>query len=173
MAPSRRCFSLTAPLAKPTRSHVEIRPAHAVRQPLVEIGARHRITPLVQGELDTLCSLYAVINGLRLASFPNEPISMSQSRKLFACGVAYLHRLKGLGEALTEGLYTRRRLALARHLASIASSPRLQFVIERAGPDVQTMEDTYRWIMDSIFETQPVLIPLMGGLDHLSGLLPV
>lgn len=168
MPPAKRQSLSTTPLAKPTPSHDDSRLRFMPRQPLVEIGTRHRIEPLVQGELDSLCSLYAVLNALRLACPPSDPMTTAQSRKLFAQGVKYLHRKGGLEEAVTVGLYSRRRFALARYLAGAASSPRRKFAVERASPDMRTIDDIFRWISDSIFDGRPILIPLMGGLDHLS-----
>ena len=154
--------------AKFTSSPAADRQASAPRRPLVEIGARHRIEPLAQGELDSLCSLYAVINAFRLACHSSEPMAANQSKKLFALGIEYLQRKRGLEEALTIGLYTRRRLALARYLADVASSPHRKFIVERADPDLSTAEAIFRWISDSIFDGCPVLISLMGSLNHLS-----
>lgn len=168
MALAKRHFESNTRLAKSTSPNDGIRRGFVHRQPLIEIGARHRIEPLAQGELDSLCGLYAVINGLRLASHPSAPLAKAQSKKLFSHGITYLHRKKGLEEAVTEGLYIRRRLALARHLAGIASSPQRRFVVERADPNLDSIDDIFRWIADSVFDGWPVLISLMGGLNHLS-----
>ena len=168
MPPAKRQSLSISPLAKPTPSHDDNLRRFRPRQPLVEIGTRHRIRPLVQGDLDSLCSVYATINALRLACPPVDPMTTAQSRWLFAQGVEYLHRKRGLEEAVTVGLYSRRRFALARYLAAVASSPRRKFAVERASPDVRTIHEIFRWISDSIFDGTPILIPLMGGLDHLS-----
>lgn len=168
MPPAKRQSLSTSPLAKPTPSHDDNLRWCRPRQPLVEIGTRHRIEPLVQGDLDALCSVYATINALRLACPPSDPMTTAQSRRLFAQGVEYLHRKCGLEEAVTVGLYSRRRFALARYLAGVASSPRRKFAVERASPDVRTIDDIFDWISYNIFDCRPILIPLMGGLDHLS-----
>lgn len=168
MASAERHFEPTARLAKSTSSYDDTRRGFVPRQPLIEIGARHQLAPLAQGELDSLCSLYAVINGLRLACHPTAPMTKAQSKKLFLHGIAYLDRKKGLEEAVTEGLYTRRRSALARHLASLASSPERRFLVERANPDLNSIEEIFGWIADSIFDCRPVLVSLMGRLNHLS-----
>jgi hypothetical protein len=118
--------------------------------------------------MDALCSLYAVINGLRLACDPIKPVTVNRSRELFAEGVKFLHRKNGLSEAVTDGMYTRRRLALAQSLAALASTSERVCRIERADPAMKSMDEVFNWITSSIFDGQPVLIPLMGGLDHLS-----
>lgn len=165
---ARRNASSHSPLAKPTQSKSKSRSNAVVRHPLVEIRPRHRIEPFHQGDLDTLCGLYAIINGLRLASEDIQPLTMRESRKLFAAGIAYLDRKKGLYEAVTDGLYVRRYLALARCLAKLASSPTRQCSIERAGPNLVSIDDVFDWVRLSLFDNQPVLVPLMDSLNHLT-----
>jgi hypothetical protein len=135
----------------------------------VEITARRQLDPLRQGHLDGLCSLYAIINGLRLACAGSEIITRRQSKDLFALGLAFLERRGKLQETVAEGLHRRRRQALAHHLAEAISFSTRQITIER--PDKaerSSLADVFHWITTSIRQNKPVLIPLMGALNHLT-----
>ena len=84
-------------------------------------------------------------------------------------GITFLQRKDGLQEAVTEGMYLRRRLALARHLAARASDADLRFVVERPAHDRwKSIEDVLAWMAESLAHHQPVLVPLMGGIDHFT-----
>jgi hypothetical protein len=133
----------------------------------IDIAARHRIEPLLQGSLDGLCGLYGAINALRLALADQSPLTKSDCRKLFADGVEFLHGKKGLSNAAVEGMGTHRRFALARHLARQISSPRRRVQIERVDHRaLRTIEGVLDWIEVSLTQGMPVLLTLTGGLEH-------
>lgn len=144
-------------------------PAIEAASPRVEITARHQLDPLRQGQLDGLCSLYAIINGLRLACAGTVSITRRKNKDLFALGLAFLGRKGELHEVVAEGLRRRRRQALAHHLAQAISCSGRQVTIER--PDKaerSSLEDVFHWITASLNQNKPVLIPLMGALNHLT-----
>lgn len=135
----------------------------------VEIVARHRLKPWRQGELDCLCGLYGILQGLRLAVADNAPLSKAQSTELFAAGVEFLHRKNGFHEAALAGLKARRRLALAIHLARVVSNTHCPVVVER--PDYAawgSIDDLFGWIEQSLSDGKPVMAALMGGLNHFT-----
>lgn len=134
-----------------------------------EIRARHELQPLRQGHLDGLCSLYATINAIRLACAETGGFTHQQNKRLFALGMACLAEQGSLQKMITKGLCRRRRKALARHLAEAASCSIHKVVIER--PDCQKIAnvgDVFDWITLSLLQNKPVLIPLMGTLNHLT-----
>lgn len=135
----------------------------------VEIAARHFLDPLTQGQLDGLCSLYAIINGFRLACAETAPFTRRQCKELFALGLAFLGRKGNLQKDAAEGLCRRRRQALAHHLAEVVSSPGREIVIERPDKEERgNVGDIFRWIAASLSQNKPVLVPLMGALNHLT-----
>jgi len=135
----------------------------------VEIGARSQLDPLRQGHLDGLCGLYAIVNGLRLACAGTATIPLRQSKELFALGLAFLARKGRLQKAIVEGLHRRRRQALAHYLADAASCAGRQFTVERADKaEMSSVDDIFDWITESLQQNKPVLIPLMGALNHLT-----
>ena len=136
-------------------------------RPIVEIAARHRLEPYRQGQLDGLCALYGSINALRLALASDAPFTEPRCKGLFAAGVNFLHRKGGLHTAVVAGMGTKRRLALVRHLAKLISTTNCQVVVER--PDHfswSTIDDAFQWIDESLAAGKPVLIALLGGLNH-------
>ena len=149
-----------------TRTPENIPPATPNR-PTFEIAARHRLEPYRQGQLDGLCALYASINSLRLALAVHAPLTESRCKELFAAGINFLHRKDGLHTAATTGMGTKRRLAMVRYLAKLVSTTNCQVVVER--PDHSswsTVDYAFDWIDGSLAAGKPVLIALLGALDH-------
>lgn len=123
--------------------------------------------PLHQGDLTGFCGLYAVVNALRLAMADNAPLTKAQCKQLFAAGIDLLDRKNVLGEVAVAGMGTKRRLALARHLAKLVSPTNCQVVVERSYHSTwSTLDDAFGWIDESLAAGKPVLIPLLGALDH-------
>ena len=134
----------------------------------IEIAARHRLEPYRQGQLDGLCALYASINALRLALAEHTRLTERRCKDLFAEGVNFLHRKDGLHTATTKGMGTKRRLALVRHLAKHVSTMTSCLVVVEQ-PDHSswsTIHDAFEWIDESLSVGKPVLIALLGALDH-------
>jgi len=135
----------------------------------VEIAARHHLDPLMQGQLDGLCSLYAIINAFRLACAETAPFTRRGSKELFALGLAFLARKGNLQNDAAQGLRRRRRQALAHHLAEAVNLPDWQIAVEQPEKEERgELEEVFRWITASLNQNKPVLIPLMGALNHLT-----
>lgn len=148
-------------------THIRDKPAPLKAGATIEIAARHRIEPMLQGDLDGLCGLYGAINAIRLALADHLPLGPSASRELFAEGVEFLHCKRGLFAATIEGMGTRRRLALVRHLTRQIRAPQIQIAVERPDhSDWLSMADVFRWIECSLASGSPVLVELASGLDH-------
>lgn len=142
----------------------------------IELAARHKLKPYAQGSLDGLCTIYAIVNALRLALADQSPLSKSQCKDLFAAGAELLDRNTGFVIAATIGVRTKPRLALARHLAKLASTTDWIATVER--PDHSTwrsIDDVLAWIAASLLDEAPVILTILGGLNHLtvvSGITP-
>lgn len=132
--------------------------------------------PHVQGDILTTCGLLASINAIRLALADTAPVSSVQSRELFAAGIKYLHKKKLLVNALTEGMEIRQGRALAQHLCRSASTSTVKVSIERPDhSDWRSIDQAFAWIESSIVDQKPVILSLMGALDHttvVSGITP-
>lgn len=100
----------------------------------------------------------------------HAPLTKAQCKQLFAAGVEYLDRKNALGEVAVTGMGTKRRLALARHLAKVVSTiTSCRVVVQR--PDHaawSSINDAFGWIDQSLSEGKPVLIAQMGGLRHFT-----
>jgi len=72
------------------------------------------LTPFRQGELDSLCGLYSIVNGIRLALAPRE-LPKAQSRTLFKSGMQRLED-EECGDIVRVGLDAKSWHRVARHM---------------------------------------------------------
>jgi len=143
--------------------------SHTPSRPGIEITARHAIEPYSQGNLDSLCGLYAAINALRLALHDDGGQTKADAKHLFGQAIAYLDRKGALAETLAHGMETRRWHALVRHLAKHAATDSLTVDLERPEFHAKpTIADIFGWIDTSLAEGKPVLVQLSHGLNHFS-----
>ncbi|MEO5937714.1 MAG: hypothetical protein ABIQ43_01745, partial [Sphingomonas sp.] len=73
------------------------------------------VKPFRQGDLDSLCGLYAILNGMRLVLPPDLPITKLDCRQLFREGLAFLQE-NDCGDAARHGIPSKDWHALARFL---------------------------------------------------------
>jgi hypothetical protein len=124
------------------------------------------LVPYRQGELDGLCGLYATINALRLASSPAHPMPLRHAHALADIGFAYLNKRKKLQRAVSEGMGSRLRMKLARHLITHANTLSLQTYQMR---ELDIAPDTYAQTIEAeIMAQRPVCTTLNGALDHFT-----
>ncbi|MFC3423759.1 hypothetical protein [Rhizorhabdus histidinilytica] len=144
-------------------------PSTSLRPPAVEIGARHQIEPLRQGELDLLCGILSPLNAIRLALHATAPLSRAGSKRLFEAGVRFLHGKSGGPEAVYAGMGTRRWHQIAKCMAERASGSSMTIEVERPTFDaVPTVEQVFAWIELSLAAGKPVLLRLAKGVDHFT-----
>ena len=89
-----------------------------------------QLAPYAQGELDSLCGLYSIINAIRLVLYPVAPVSAAKSNKLFETGIEFLRQNDSLDPALINGINVRRWKLLAALLAEQASTSKWSIVVE-------------------------------------------
>ena len=89
-----------------------------------------QLTPYAQGELDSLCGLYSIINAIRLVLYLVAPVSAAKSHKLFEIGIEFLRQNDSLDPALVNGINIRRWKLLAALLAEHASTAKWSIVVE-------------------------------------------
>lgn len=134
----------------------------------IEIAARHRLKPYSQG-LASTCGLLCIINALRLAMADIAPLTERDCKRLFAASVEYLQRKPGFDRVAVDGMKISRTRSLARHLAKLASTRNSQVVVEQPEHAAwSSIDDAFAWIELSLSEGKPVLIALMGGLNHFT-----
>lgn len=144
-------------------------PSSSQLDSLIEIGARHEIAPLRQGELDLMCAVYSVVNAIRLALQDFEPLKLGRARQLFNAGVSLLEQKGSAAEALTSGVGTRRWHSIARRLVREVAKSNLGVELER--PDFSktpAIGEVIGWIEASVAERKPVLVRLAGGIKHFT-----
>ena len=89
-----------------------------------------QLAPYAQGELDSLCGLYSIINAIRLVLYPVAPVSAAKSRSLFEAGIEFLRDTGSLDPALVNGINIRRWKLLAASLAEQASTAKWSIVVD-------------------------------------------
>lgn len=128
------------------------------------------IQPYRQGQFDTLCGLYSVINAIRLAVYPERSFTKYHSRIMMEEGLKYLDRRKTrLLSALTEGMSNRLRLALANHVIKFASEE-WGVGLKTSIPNIERRDISraviVSFIKDNLHSGNPVCINLMGHHQH-------
>lgn len=97
-----------------------------------------RIEPYQQGRLDSLCGLYALINGARLIYADTAPLTGQSCKRLFADGMDFLTAKKGSRDAAHWGMTVGRQRKLAKTLFNgevLVERPKL-----RHGPPLPPLE---------------------------------
>lgn len=146
------------------------------RSCIAEIGTRHSIRPYQQGQLDYFCGLYSAVNAARLLLSGLAPVGEVASKAMLAAAAEYIDTKGGLHEALTWGLNLRRRHAVARHVAKVASTKECRLTLER--PEFRgwsSIDDAFAWIEESLSHGKPVLAYLANLPDHytvIAGITP-
>lgn len=72
------------------------------------------LSPFLQGDLDNLCGLYSIVNGIRLALAPEE-LSKAHSRSLFKKGMQFLED-EECGDIVRVGLDAKSWHRVARYM---------------------------------------------------------
>ena len=135
----------------------------------LERRASKPLQPFVQGDFDSLCGLYSIVNAIRLAALPLRPLTSRQATGLFNSGIAYLQERRLLHRVIASGMQTRLWISLARRLCHHAEGPSLVFecvLPPYHGKPIQLAE-AQRWIEQSLTSQAPVLI-LLERQDHFS-----
>jgi hypothetical protein len=87
--------------------------------------------PLQQGHLDSLCGLYAAINGIKIIRATERPLTRCEVKRLLKRGVAELDGKRAFSKSFRKGMGHRRQLKLTKRLAAYASSIDAQIVAQK------------------------------------------
>ena len=124
-----------------------------------------QLAPYAQGELDSLCGLYSIINAIRLVRYPVAPVSSAKSRSLFTAGIEFLRDTGSLDPALVNGINIRRWKLLAALLAEHASTPKWSIAVETTKHRMPARA-IMRYIDDSVAMGLPMLLHLGRRHQH-------
>lgn len=131
-------------------------------------GAKH-LKPLEQGDLDSLCGLYAIINAVRVATYPVREFNRMELGRLFNRGIAALSSLRQLKMVLTVGMDDDVWILACKAITDEASvlfpgtfSCRRP-IVAAGGWKAQ---DVIRHLKRSVDAACPAIVVLGGRLEH-------
>ena len=148
-------------------NHRPTRPKHKQPTNSHRLEGLSQLTPYAQGELDSLCGLYSIINAIRLVFYTVAPVSAAKSHKLFETGIEYLRQNDSLDPALVNGINIRRWKLLAALLAEQASTAKWSIVVD-ATKRRASSRAIMRCIEDGIANGSAALIHLGRRHQHYS-----
>ncbi|QYE35229.1 hypothetical protein KZX46_04300 [Polymorphobacter sp. PAMC 29334] len=133
--------------------------------------ATRELKPLEQGDLDGLCGLYAIINALRIAVYPNRIISSRMCGQLLDCGLAFLGRKRKLREAIVYGMDNGLWLAMCEAVVAEAEALlRVRLILQPLMRDDRAwhVPEVIRNIRRNLRQNRAVIICFEGKLEHYS-----
>lgn len=125
------------------------------------------VDPYQQGQLDSLCGLYAIINAIRVVHAPGNPLSRNAARHLFQAGARALVAASGSRQALHQGMSAGRQYRLAKALMLtplLSRLPPLQLREKR--PRLRTRSDIELFVQKTIGGGAVLLVDLEGRMSH-------
>ena len=131
-------------------------------------GAK-QISPRSQGQLDSLCGLYALINAIRVLHAPNHRITSNQCELLFEAGIDAL-AAKLVSKSLAFGAMTvAEQGKLARILIKSPALEGLPGVSVRPSlPRIKTIDDLDELLFEALSHGEIFLTCLLGRRTHHS-----
>lgn len=129
-------------------------------------GAR-LVTPYQQGELNSLCGLYALINAIRVVHAPKHPLPGSTSRNLFRAGAKALVSDERTRQALHQGMTAGQQYKLVRTLMQtplLSRLPPMRLLEKR--PKLSTTADLEHFIKKTVGRGDVLLVCFEGRLSH-------
>ena len=135
------------------------------------IPAAIKLTPLRQGDSDSLCGLYSIINGIRLALHPKVKLTRTQVRSLFVHGLEALSRSKRLPAVLASGISETAWMRLCDNVIDHAShltghSVRRSYVLR--GIQGLDSRGALSLLRRELRNGRPLVLLLWGAYDHCS-----
>ena len=133
--------------------------------------AKRELQPLEQGDLDSLCGLYAVINAVRLVVYPDHILTPDMLGRLFERGLRTLSHKRKLKHTVAHGIDNALWLLMCRAVITEAETLIECRIAIRPliGEDRPwRTRDAVGSIKRAVRHDRPVLICLEGRLDHCS-----
>jgi len=123
------------------------------------IPAARELEPCLQGSLDGLCGLYAIINAIRIAAFGYRRDTHFANHALFVAGIAKLGEFGAIADYAGDGMNKTEFRALAKHLCRKASNSKIKLrchALPVRVPDAQRQNN----ILAALTVGSPVLVNL-------------
>jgi hypothetical protein len=133
------------------------------------ISAARQLTPSWQGKYDSFCSIYAIINGLRLVLAPIAPLADEECERLFRFGVRLLAERQELAVCAQQGLEVPSYQIVAHEMANYVSQRSgMMVVVEQLFPsdDGVQLVDLVDAVRAAIDRQSVALVSLTGTYDH-------
>jgi hypothetical protein len=133
------------------------------------ISAARQLTPSWQGKYDSFCSIYAIINGLRLVLAPIAPLADEECERLFRFGVRLLAERDELVACAQDGLELPSYQIVAHAMANhVGQHSRALVGVEQlfASDDGVSLVDLVDATKTAIGRHKVVLVSLAGTYDH-------
>lgn len=124
------------------------------------LDATRSLKPLQQGECDYLCGVYAVINAIRLASYPDEV----DAQELFDAAIDHLIAKDRLADVMRYGMGTAVWRRLLRNLVKHPALPRSLSAL----PVPLGSSPTGHILRDRLSYGAPLLLELSGHCQHIT-----
>jgi hypothetical protein len=127
----------------------------------------HLITPYQQGQLDSLCGLYALLNAICVIHAPFHPLSGKATRSLFVAATRKLASDARLRAALHDGMSPNGQHRLAKALFSapiLVQRPTLIFQVHK--PRLKTSGDFEHFVAATIKRGAVLLVCFEGRMSH-------
>ena len=134
--------------------------------PLLPKLDNRQMQPFYQGDLDSLCGLYAAVNALRLVLAPVRQVKRPEALNWFRTGLEFLGETGNLQDIIGHGIGPPEWLELMEILAVEAGTTagcRVDVLQPLRYSARATRARMYGAIEDAIVRGQPVLITLSGS----------
>ncbi|HEX8414975.1 MAG TPA: hypothetical protein VF637_13975 [Sphingomicrobium sp.] len=130
--------------------------------------ASRQLVPMRQGNLDGLCGLYATINAVQLALYPNRLLKRAELVQLFDAGLQVLRKARALSTVMIHGmhgpLWAKVSAAVVAKAAVLKGCQlKLSCISLSASADEFTM---IRQVRHNVSRGRPVLLCVEGRLNH-------
>ena len=125
------------------------------------IPAARELEPCLQGSLDGLCGLYAIINAIRIAAFGYRRDTHFTNHALFVAGIAKLGELGAIADYAGDGMNKTEFRTLARHLCRTASNSKIKLRCHALPVRVPDSERKH-----NILAALTVGLPVLVNLEH-------
>ncbi|AML50414.1 hypothetical protein [Falsihalocynthiibacter arcticus] len=127
------------------------------------------IEPYQQGDLDSLCGLYAIINALRVLHAPNHHLTKRTCMTLFTNGIDALAADSSRKDAVYNGMKIARQRRLAKVLLSSSSlRGRPRATLKPALSHITKVEELDQILRERIAGREVLLALFDGRISHHS-----
>lgn len=137
----------------------------------IQLPASLALEPLQQGDLDSVCGVYSIINAIRICLHPDRVLGHQELRQMYRSGLGLFRQTRSLPKLLNWGMgekawfeLTGKLLKYTKITTGVALKHR--HLLPKSGR--LTRKAIWLLIERELDQGHPVLISLGGQLDHYS-----